>query len=285
MEIQTQPTTALAVPPTVVIRPTHGPIPPRIGELWSYRELFWFLVARDLKVRYAQTIFGAAWTIVQPLAMMGVYTYAFTQLTRANTGTVPYVLYALSGLALWTFVSRAIFQGSMSLVMEIALVRKTSAPRLLITVAAVVSMFVDFVITLALFLIFDVAYGRHPGWHFVFVPALLALTFVLVIGLSLLLAAMNVRYRDVSQALPFIIQLWFFLSPVAIPLLTPGHSWETLIQALNPLVGIILAFRWALLGTPAPHGLFLAAVVVTVAVFFIGLAYFSRAERTMADDV
>jgi len=271
--------------PLTVIRPTHGPVPPRVRELWAYRELFAFLVWRDIKVRYAQTVLGAAWTVFQPLAMMLVYTYAFTQLARINTAPIPYTLFALSGLALWTFVSRGLFQGTTSLVNEIALVTKTPSPRILIPLAAVVSMLVDFVITLALFLIFDAAYGRTPSWRFAFVLPLLALTFVLTFGLSLLLSALNVRYRDVGQALPFIIQLWFFLSPIAFPLLTPGHSWETYLQALNPLVGIILAFRWSLLGTPPPHGLFVVAVVVTVVVFCAGVAYFSRADRTIADDV
>jgi lipopolysaccharide transport system permease protein len=217
--------------------------------------------------------------------MMGVYTYAFTQLARIDTGSIPYVLFALSGLSVWTFVSRAVFQGTTSLVAEIPLVTKTPSPRILIPMAAVTSMLVDFLITLVLFLIFDAAYGRYPDWRFAFVPVLLALTFILTFGLSLLLSALNVRYRDVGQALPFIIQLWFFLSPVAFPLLTPGHSWETYLQALNPLVGIVLAFRWALLGTPAPHGLFIAAVVVTFTIFVAGVSYFSRADRTIADDV
>jgi lipopolysaccharide transport system permease protein len=146
-------------------------------------------------------------------------------------------------------------------------------------------MMVDFVITLALFLVFDFAYGRHPDWRFAFIPFLLFLTFLLTFGLSLLLSATNVRYRDVGQALPFIIQLWFFLSPIAFPLLTPGHSWETYLQGLNPLVGFILAFRWAALGTPAPHGLFAVAVIVTLLIFAAGVAYFSRADRTLADDV
>jgi lipopolysaccharide transport system permease protein len=271
--------------PTIVIRPTKGPIPPRISELWAYRELFAFLVWRDIKVRYAQTVLGAIWTVFQPLAMMLVYTYAFTQLARINTAPIPYALYALSGLALWTFVSRAVFQGASSLVAEMPLVTKTPTPRILIPLAAVVSMMVDFVITLALFLVFDFAYGRHPDWRFAFVPFLLFLTFLLTFGLSLLLSATNVRYRDVGQALPFIIQLWFFLSPIAFPLLTPGHSWETYLQGLNPLVGFILAFRWAALGTPAPHGLFVVAVIVTLLIFAAGVAYFSRADRTLADDV
>jgi homopolymeric O-antigen transport system permease protein len=269
----------------ILIRATRGPVPPRIGELWGYRELFGFLVLRDIKVRYAQTIVGAAWTVFQPLAMMGVYTYAFTQLARVNTGNVPYVLYALSGLSVWTFVSRGLFSGAMSLVNEIALVTKTAAPRILIPMAAIVSMLIDFLITLVLFLVFDAAYGRVPDWRIVFVPPLLLLMIVLTLGLSLLLSALNVRYRDVAQALPFTIQLWFFLSPVAFSLLTPGHSWETIVQALNPLVGIILAFRWALLGTPAPHGLLAVSVVVTMLLFAVGLAYFSRADRTLADDV
>ena len=268
-----------------MIQPTRGPVPPRLRELWNYRELFGFLIWRDLKVRYAQTVVGAAWTVFQPLAMMGVYTYAFTQLARVTTGGVPYVLYALSGLTLWTFVSRGLFAGTMSLVNEIAIVTKTPAPRVLVPMAALTSMLVDFVITLGLFVVFDVAYGRTPTWRFLFVPALLGLTFVLTLGLSLALSALNVRYRDVSQALPFVIQLWFFLSPVAFALLTPPHAWETYLQALNPLVGIILAFRWALLGTPAPHGLLVVAVVVTFAVFGAGLAYFSRVDRTIADDV
>jgi len=270
---------------TIVIQPTRGPVPPRLPELWQYRELFGFLVWRDLKVRYAQTIVGAAWTIFQPLAMMGVYTYAFTQLARVTTGDIPYVLYALSGLTLWTFVSRAVFAGTMSLVTEIAIVTKTSAPRVLVPMAALTSMLVDFVITLALFIVFDAAYGRLPDWRFALAPVFLGLTYLLTLGLSLALSALNVRYRDVSQALPFIIQLWFFLSPVAFPLLTPGRAWETYVQALNPLVGIILAFRWALLGTPAPHGLLVVAVLVTLCTFAIGVGYFSRVDRTIADDV
>jgi lipopolysaccharide transport system permease protein len=260
-------------------------VPPRLAELWRYRELFGFLVWRDLKVRYAQTVVGAAWTVFQPLAMMGVYTYAFTQLVRVNTGNVPYVLYALSGLALWTFVSRALFAGTISLVNEIAIVTKTSAPRILVPMAAITSMLVDFLITLILFIVFDAAYGRLPDWRFVFVMPLLALTFLLTLGLSLVLSALNVRYRDVSQALPFTIQLWFFLSPVAFAVLTPPHAWETYLQALNPLVGIIPAFRWALLGTRPPHGLLLVAVAVAAAVFAAGLSYFSRVDRTIADDV
>lgn len=272
--------------PVTVIRPTRGLFSPRLKEVWRFRELLVFLIWRDLKVRYAQTLLGAAWTVFQPLAMMLVYTYAFTKLARIDTSPIPYALYALSGLVLWTFVSRAVFQGAQSLVLDISIVTKTPAPRMLIPIAAVASMLVDLVITLALFLVFTFAYARVPPAQFVFVPLIVLLAVMLALGLALGLAALNVRYRDVGQALPFTLQLWFFLSPVAFPLLTPGgDSWITAIQALNPLVGMILIFRWATLGTIPPQGLLVASVLVTLAILAAGLAYFSRAERTIADDI
>lgn len=271
-----------------MIQPTRGLVPPRFPELWSYRELFAFLVWRDIKVRYAQTVIGATWTVLQPLAMMAVYTFAFTKLAKVTVpNNIPFPLYALSGLALWTFVSRALFASTVSLANEIAIVTKTSAPRVLVPLASIVSMLVDFVITLALFIIFDLAYGRIPDWRFVFVPPLLALTLVLTTGLALLLSALNVRYRDIAQALPFSIQLWFFLSPIVFPILNNAAPWQRDVLALNPLVGIILAFRWALVGVAAPHTVhfLIIALAVTAVVFAAGLAHFSRVDRTIADDV
>jgi lipopolysaccharide transport system permease protein len=278
-------TRRLDVPPATVIRPATGRSWIRLDELWHYRELFVFLVWRDIKVRYAQTALGAAWMVFQPLAMMLVYTFAFSHLAKVNIPGIPYPLFALSGLTLWIFVSRGVMLGSDSLVSNIPIVTKTSSPRLLIPLAAVVSVFVDFLIALGLFLVIAGVYGRSPSWRFLFVGPLLCVAFVLALGISLFLSATNVRYRDVGQALPFIVQLWFFLSPVAYLLQTPGHSWETAIQALNPLVGIILAFRWALLGTPPPHGLLAVAVGVSLAVLVLGVLRFARLERTIADDV
>lgn len=267
-----------------MIRPSERRIHVRPRELWRYRELFAFLVWRDIKVRYAQTALGAAWMVFQPLAMMLVYTFAFSHLARVNVPGTPYPLFALSGLTLWIFVSRGVTMGSDSLVQNIPIVTKTSSPRIIIPLAAVVSVFVDFVIALVLFLIISGVYGRHPTWRFVFVPPLLLVTFVLALGISLFLSSTNMRYRDVGQALPFTVQLWFFLSPVAYLLQTPGHSWETVIQAVNPLVGLILAFRWALLATPPPHGLLIIAVATSFAVLVVGLLHFTRLERTLADD-
>jgi lipopolysaccharide transport system permease protein len=216
--------------------------------------------------------------------MMLVYTFAFSHLARVNIPGTPYPLFALSGLTLWIFVSRAVVNGSDSLVQNIPIVTKTSSPRYLIPLAAVVATLVDFLIALILFLAISGAYGRLPSWHIVFVPLLLIIACALTLGLAFGLSATNVRYRDVGQALPFLVQLWFFLSPVAYLLQTPGHSWETAIQALNPLVGLILAFRWCLLAAPAPHGLLIVATLVSFVVFVVGVIRFSQVERTLADD-
>lgn len=271
-------------PVHVVIRPTTGPIPPRLNELWAYRELFAILVWRDIKVRYAQTKLGLAWMVFQPLAMMLVYTFAFSHLARVSIPHIPYPVFALAGLSLWIFASRAVVTGSDSLVANLTLVTKTSAPRILLPLAANVSVLVDFAISLVLFFAISAAYGFFPTWRVVFVVPLLVVSFVLTVGLSLFLSATNVRYRDVGQALPFLVTLWFFLSPVAYQLQTPGLSWQTIIQALNPMVGLILAFRWALLDTPRPNGLLAAAVVISLVVFVIGVIRFASAERTLADD-
>jgi lipopolysaccharide transport system permease protein len=273
------------LPDVTLIRPSTRRLAISFSQLWTFRELFVFLVWRDVKVRYAQTALGAAWMIFQPLAMMLVYTFAFSHLARVNIPGIPYPLFALSGLTLWIFVSRAVVLGSDSLVQNIPIVTKTSSPRFVIPLAAVVSTFVDFMISLTLFLAIAGIYGRAPSWHLVFVPLLMIVAFALCLGLALGLSATNVRYRDVGQALPFLVQLWFFLSPVAYLLQTPGHSWETIIQAVNPLVGLILAFRWCLLDAPAPHGLLAVAVSVSFAILALGVFRFSQVERTLADDV
>jgi lipopolysaccharide transport system permease protein len=269
----------------ILIRPTEGSVTPRLLEVWRYRELFVFLVWRDIKVRYAQTALGAALMVFQPLALMLVYTFAFSHLAKVNIPGIPYPLFALAGLTLWIFVSRGVMLGAESLISNITIVTRTSSPRIIIPLASVVSVLVDFVIALGLFLVISGLYGRAPSWHIVFVPPLLFVAFTLTLGIALFLSATNVKYRDVGQALPFIVQLWFFLSPVAYLLQTPGHSWETVIQALNPLVGLILAFRWALLDAPAPHGVFLVALAVSIFLLVAGLVHFARLERTLADDI
>lgn len=269
---------------TVVIRPSRGLAPIRYREMWEFRELFLFLVWRDIKVRYAQTVLGAAWTVFQPLAMMAVYTYAFTRVGRLSTGSIPYPLFALSGLVVWVFVARATVTGAQSLLTDLQVVTKTAAPRMLIPLASVASVVIDFLISLGLFIVFAAFYGRLPSVRALAVVPLLLALIGLTYGLGLLLSSLNVKYRDVGQALPFLVQIWFFLSPIAYTLHTPGLSWETIVQALNPLVGIVEATRWALLNGPAPHGLLLVSIVEIVVLLGVALVYFSRVERTLADD-
>ena len=271
-------------PGVVVIRPTKGPIPPRLNELWAYRELFSILIWRDIKVRYAQTKLGFAWMLFQPLALLLVYTFAFSHLAKVTIPGIPYPVFALAGLTLWIFVSRATLLGTESIVTNLPIVTKTPAPRIVLPLAAIVSVLVDFLVSFALFFLISAAYGFYPSWHVIFALPILVVAFALTAGLALFLSATNVRYRDVGQALPFLVTLWFFLSPVAYQLQTPGLSWQTLVQAANPMVGLILAFRWALLGTPAPHGLFIASILVTIVVFVAGIVRFAHAERTLADD-
>lgn len=268
-----------------VIRPTRGPIPPRLGDLWANREVFAFLVWRDIKVRYAQTALGAAWMVFQPLAMLLVYTFAFSRIAEVVIPGTPYPVFALAGLTLWVFVSRGVVMGAQSLLTNMPLITKTSVPRILLPAAAVVSVLADFAIAFILYLVISAAYGTYPTWRLAFAPLLFVAAFLLTLGLALLLAATSVRYRDVAQALPFLVQLWFFLSPIAYLLRTPGHSWETVIQALNPLVGLVLAFRWSLIASPAPHGLLIVAVGITLVLFGLGVIQFARTERTIADDV
>jgi lipopolysaccharide transport system permease protein len=261
----------------VVIRPTRGFAFPDLRELWHYRELVYFLAWRDIKVRYAQTLLGAAWALFQPLALVLVFTFAFRNLANIQTEDVPYPVFALAGVVFWTFFSRAVLQGSDSLVANAALLTKIYCPRILIPVAAIVAGIVDLLLSLALFLVFAAIYGYYPTWKTVLVIPVLVVGFLFATGVTLLLSAINVRYRDVRHGLPFLVQLWLFLSPIAYPLTNP-------LFGLNPLVGIIDAFRWALLATTSVDAMDVAlAVGLALATLGIGLAYFARVERTFAD--
>jgi lipopolysaccharide transport system permease protein len=262
--------------PRFVIRKRQGYVLPDLRELWHYRELVYFLSWRDVKARYAQTVLGAAWTLLQPLALMLLFTYAFSRLGSIETGDVPYPVFALAGLTFWTFFARAVTQGSDSLVQNAALLTKVYCPRMLIPIATIVAALVDLALSLALLIGFAAVYDYYPTWRLLLLPAVLLLAFLFIAGVTLLFSAINVRFRDVAQALPFVVLSWLFLSPVAYPL-------ENRIFELNPLVGIIDAFRWCVLGTSVSTSSLLLAGGMTVAVFAVGATYFARAERTFAD--
>jgi lipopolysaccharide transport system permease protein len=266
-----------ALPPAVVIEPRTGWAVPSFAELWQYRELLYFLTWRDIKVRYSQTLLGGAWAIVQPLMLMLVFTFAFRRLAKVETGTLAYPVFALAGLVFWTFFSKAVTAGSDSLITNVQLLTKVYCPRLLIPIATVLSGLVDVCLSLAFFLVFAAAYGYPPSWRLVALPAALLLGLILAIGVSVLLSAVNIRYRDVRQALPFLIMLLLFLSPIAYPITSD-------LLAVNPLVGIVELWRWSLVGGAGPSALDLGlAITVSLVLLMVGAAYFSRVERVFAD--
>jgi len=258
---------------------------PSLPELWRSRTILYYLVVRDIKARYAQTVLGAFWTVFQPLAMIGVFTYAFSRFFHDDSLGVPYTLWATAGIALWIFVSRSVMQGAGSLVGNVPFLTRTgevwftNIPNLWLLKDA------DGDGKAESRKVLSTGYGVYPTWRYLLVPAVVALAFLLVLGLALLLSPLEVRFRDVGRTLPVLVQLWFFLSPVAYLLQTPGHSWETAVQALNPMVGLILGFRWALLGTPPPRGLLAIAVAISIVAIVAGLLRFARLERTLADDI
>jgi lipopolysaccharide transport system permease protein len=266
-----------------VVEPTGGAIRPRVKEAWRDRELLYFLAARDVKVRYAQTLLGWFWAVLQPLGLMLVFLFAFRTLGSVKTDGVAYPLFAFAGLAFWTFFSRAVGAAADSLVLNAPLLTKTAAARLLMPLAAIAAAMVDLLITMTLLLVFVAAYGEPLTWRLAALPAVIALGLLFASGLGILLAAVNVRYRDVRNGLPFAIQLLLFISPIGYSLSTLSHQALTFLS-VNPLVGLIQAFRWCWLGTPGPSTWALCfSIGLPAALLAAGLWYFSRVSRDFAD--
>jgi lipopolysaccharide transport system permease protein len=262
--------------PRFVIRQRRGSRLPDLRELWHYREVAYFLSWRDVKVRYAQTVLGAAWTLLQPVALMLLFTYAFSRVGSVKTGSVPYPLFALAGVAFWTFFARAVTGGSESLVQNAALLTKVYCPRILIPVATIMAALVDLTLNLVLLVAVAAVYGYYPTWRLVLLPAAVLLGVLLITGVTSLFSAINIRFRDIGQALPFVVLALLFLSPVAYPV-------QNRLFELNPLVGVLGAFRWCVLGTHVTVSSLVLAGGITVALLVVGTGYFSRAERTFAD--
>jgi lipopolysaccharide transport system permease protein len=271
--------------PVRIIRPAPRWPLPKLREAWERRELLWFLTVRDVKVRYAQTLLGATWTLLQPLILMAVFTIAFQKIGHVETGDVPYPVFALAGLTFWTFFSRSVTQGADSLVSNTQLVTKTSSPRLLLTLSSITGGMLDFLLGLAFFFVFAAFYGELPGWELVFLPLVVLFGIVVALGPVLLFASLNAQYRDVRFIIPFLIQIWLFLSPIAYPMDRLGDPWATL-SSLNPLVGVIEGFRWSLLGTAPPSAWDVVACVGVTAIWLgVAALYFGRTERLIADRI
>lgn len=263
-------------------RPRAGLRGPDLRELWAYRELGVFLALRDIKVRYKQAAFGVAWAIFQPLAGVVVFTIVFQRVASVASDGIPYPLFSFVGLTVWTYVSGSVTKATQSLVSNAALVTKVAFPRLMVPVAAVLPGLLDFFIAMPVLVVLWVVYGVAPGWAALTFPLWVGAAIVVSLAVGLLLSALNVRYRDVNQAIALFIQLWLFLSPVAYPSTSVPDRWRAL-YALNPMSGVIDGFRWALLGGTPPGWSLVMSAAVTLALLAVAVAYFQSTERQFAD--
>ncbi|HET9798432.1 MAG TPA: ABC transporter permease [Gemmatimonadaceae bacterium] len=266
-----------------VIEPSRGWVSLRLGALWRHRELLYFLVWRDVKVRYKQTVLGASWAILQPFFTMLIFSIFFGKLARMPSDGVPYPLFAYVALVPWTFFANGLTLSSNSLIANHGLLRKVYFPRLVIPIAAVASGALDFVIAFIVLLGMLVWYGIAPGWHVLWLPALVVLALVTALGAGLWFSALSVMYRDVQYVVPFLVQVWLYSTPIVYPASLVPERWRAL-YAINPMVGVVEGFRWALLGTgTAPGAMIVVSALAALALTFGGLLFFRRMERTFSD--
>jgi len=264
------------------LRPSRGWVGLNVRELWRYRGLLYFLVWRNVKVRYKQTILGGAWAIIQPLCTVAAFSVFFGRLGHIPSDGIPYPIFSLAGLVPWSFFAFALNESANSLVANQQIITKVYFPRLAIPISAVVAAMVDFAFMCLLLLVFMVVYGIVPGLRVLWLPLFVLLTVVTSLGTGLWLAALNVSYRDVRFLLPFFIQLWMFLTPIAYPSSLLPASWRT-VYSLNPMVGVVDGFRWALLGADAPGAMLVVSSLMSFTLLVGGVMYFRRRERIFAD--
>lgn len=283
--------TPLSLPPLKIsdganilrIQPLKGWAPIRIRELWEYRELLYFLIWRDIKVRYKQTVLGGLWAIIQPFTTMVVFSLFFGKLGKIPSDNIPYPIFCFAALVPWTFFANGLTQSSDSLIGNANLIRKVYFPRLTIPIAAVLSGIVDFGLAFIVLLGMMLYYGIVPGFNLVWLPLFLLLTLVCSLGTGLWLSALNLKYRDVRYVVPFLTQLWLFVTPIAYPSSMLPQRWQ-LVYGLNPMAGVVKGFRWALLGTtPAPGPIIVVSSLASLLILIGGVFYFRNMERTFAD--
>jgi lipopolysaccharide transport system permease protein len=271
--------------PVVVVQPSKGFFRLNLRPVWEYRELLYFLVWRDIKVRYKQTAIGAIWAVLQPLLTMMIFALIFGRFAKIPSDNVPYPIFAFAGLLPWTYFSQAISRSGMSLVGDANLIRKIYFPRLIIPMSAVVAPVIDFALSFLILIVMMVWYRVTPTWAALMLPLFLSLALLAALGTSLWLSALNVRYRDVGHAIPFLVQFWMYASPIVYPISIIPKAWRPFYN-LNPMAGVAEGFRWGLLGKQMPD---LQGVAIGAAVVFVllisGLIFFKRMERTFADVV
>jgi lipopolysaccharide transport system permease protein len=267
----------------IVVRPSRGLLDVALSEVLRSRELLYFLVWRDLKVRYSQALLGVAWALLQPVVAVTIFTIIFGYFAKLPSDGQPYVLFAYSAVLLWTLFSESMRRCSLGLVGDSNLVKKVYFPRLIIPIANVLTPLIDFFITLVVVVPLLVIFGVPPSLKMLFIPVFALLTIAFALGVGLWLAPLNVKYRDISHTLPFLLQIWMYASPVVYPLSMIPEKWATL-YSLNPMVGIIEGFRWAILSDYSfnPSSLLISLIIVPL-LLISGVIWFRQCERQFAD--
>jgi len=254
-------------------------------DLWRYRELFYILSWRDIKVRYKQTVLGAAWSIIRPLLTTIIFTVVFSKIAKLNNpGNAPYALMVFAGMLPWQFFSNALSEASNSLVGNSNLITKVYFPRLIIPASSVITSLVDFAISFLILIIMMCWYQYIPSWHIIFLPVFILLAFLCAFGVGLYLTAVNVKYRDFRYIIPFIIQFGLYITPVGFSSSLIGEKWKSL-YSLNPMVGVIDGFRWCILGDPMNWISFAFSLVVVIVFLILGITYFRKMEKSFADNI
>ena len=272
-------------PYKMIIKPSRSWGPLRLKELWQYHELLYFLIWRDIKVRYKQTVLGAAWAIIQPFFTMVVFTLFFGKMAKIPSEGLPYPIFSYTGLLPWIFFSQAMNQSADSLVGNANLITKVYFPRMVIPFSAALAPVVDFAIAFVVLIGMMFFYEIYPGSAIIWLPVFLLLAFTTSLGIGLWLSALNVQYRDVRYTIPFLTQLWLFATPVIYPSSLVHGPWR-IILGLNPMTGVVEGFRWSLLGIGgAPGGIIWMSAGISFLVVVTGMIYFSRMEKTFADVV
>jgi homopolymeric O-antigen transport system permease protein len=267
------------------IAPSKGWVPLKLSELWEYRELLYFLVWRDVKVRYKQTALGAAWAVIQPFMTMVVFSLFFGRLAKMPSDNIPYPIFAFAALVPWTFFANGLSQSANSLIGSSNLITRVYFPRLIVPLASIAAGLVDFVIAFFVLLAMMLYYGLMPTLNVIWLTPFVLLACVTALGVGLWFSALSVAYRDVRYIVPFITQFWLFATPIAYPSSLLHQPWRT-IYGLNPMVGVVEGFRWALLGTnTAPGPIIALSAVMALIILVTGAFYFRRMEKTFADTV
>lgn len=272
--------------PITRIEPSKGKVSLGLRELWQYHELLYFLTWRDIKVRYKQTVLGASWAILQPFLTMVIFTLFFGRLAKMPSDGIPYPIFSYVALVPWTFFATGITKASNSLVGGQNLLKKVYFPRLAMPIASVASGIVDFCLAFMVLIVMMLYFGIVPTIYILWLPLLMLLAFVTSLGVSLWLAALNVKFRDVRHIVPFIVQAWLFATPIVYPSSLIENDFWRVLYAINPMVGVVEGFRWALLGTDtAPGPMILVSSLAAVILLVGGSIYFRRVEKTFADVV